>query len=595
MERQDRGWPGEVRRAVIGFLVASGIVGLVAVAVFYFLPGLLGTPGSNWSSADNGSIEIFYLSEDFPDFEAGSYLSEAVRQKHDIINRLDIEEDEIPDRIRIYFHKDLNALRAAIAERKSSSEIEVPLAVIDVIAGYELEPVMVRLLTYFSWGQPSSEFLRLGLQAYFSDRVGNPHLRVAGLGGDVFSFSEIASLSKTDNIPLTLHDRIYDSFDSPYAPAGMSLLDFSRLMRSEVGESPYRYEIEAEAASIVSYLLDKYGVDRFQVLWRSDQWLEDIKRVYGVPPKELEEAWHDFVRQKREENSHYKYYRAKTLYSQGMLGKALNLLKDRSGEDLTAKDLFLKARIYFYRGEWFDARRLLSDLEKRELSRSMSVGIETYADLVKVYGGGTKKEVQGLTIFGSGDTGSFDRIIKECSRVVKKAESKVPDIAQKLVPLRIFVDNEVSGRGEWDRLDHPNGIAFGSRSEDLGFKIAQLVVSGMSRTPTYSNLLRRGLTNFLMSSDAFNQAKKVVTRGTWASLSSITVGLDIESKSSVEAASFVGYILSTYGPDKFARIWYLTTPLGGDNSLETGLNEVVGKRLGEVEADLKSFLETYGE
>ncbi|MBS3814897.1 hypothetical protein KGY63_05910, partial [Candidatus Bipolaricaulota bacterium] len=213
----------EIQRTLIGLVAAFGIVALFAATIFYFIPTFFSSQGINWSIEESGSVSVYYIEDDLPDFDPQSYLTRVIDSKENIVQKLGIEGTRVPDRIRVYLHRDLATLKSAIAERKSSPGGDVPLAVMDVISGYEVEPVLVRLLTVFSWGRPSSEFLRLGLQSFFSNRIDQPHLRVAGLGDTTFSFSEITSLAETDNLPHSLHDNIYDSFDSPAAPAGIGL------------------------------------------------------------------------------------------------------------------------------------------------------------------------------------------------------------------------------------------------------------------------------------------------------------------------------------------------------------------------------------
>jgi tetratricopeptide (TPR) repeat protein len=594
MEKKDNGALREVKRTVIGLAVAFGIVGLVAVAVFYFFPGFLGSSDRDWSSVEDDSVEIYYRREDLSELDPESYLSRVIRAKEKIAGRLNIEEREVPDRIRVYLHENPGALRAAIAERKSSPEADVPLAVMDLIYGFELEPVLVRLLTSFSWGRPSSEFIRLGLQTWFSDRFDDPHLRVAALGEDLFSFSDINSLAATNNIPLTFHDRIYDSFDSPYAPAGMSLSGFSYLMRSETGKSPYRYEVEVEAASFVSYLMDKYGVGKFRSLWESNRWLEGVKEIYGINPEVLEDEWRKFVTKRKGDDSEYAFYRARTLYSRGRLAEAINLLDDMpEGESETRESLFLRARINFYSGRWEGARRYFSKLNKREFNPNINARIKAYLEMLEVYEIGEKREGRGLTLFGSRKTTDMDIITRECSNVVQKAKKEIPQLAEKLGGFRVFIDKGEYDGGVRDGLDLPNGVAFGSGPGDSSLKVAELIASGMSRTPTYSTLLRRGLVHFLTGSDVFQSAEEIVGGGRWESLSGITVDLDTETSSSVQAGAFVCFIISRYGSGKFTRVWHLTTPLGGDVSLETALREVVGRNLGEIEDDLVGFLKSY--
>jgi|GEM_PF-1853041 len=592
--RQVNGLFREARRTLIGLTVAFLIVGLVGIVVFYLLPTFVFTPNSDWAIVEDNSVSVYYKKNNLSESVPANYLSRATRAKEEIVEKLGLKEDNLPDRIRVYLHGNLEELKASIVERKSSTNIDEPLAVIDVISGYEVEPLLVRLLTLFSWGRPSGEFLRLGLQSFFSDRLSRPHLRVAGLGEGRFTFREIVSLEKTNNIPRSLHDRIYDSFDSPNAPAGMSLSGFSSLIRFGAAESPYRYEVEAESASFVSYLINEYGYPAFRELWRANSFREGAVRTFGISLEGLEQDWVEFVDSRSGGGYYDRFYRALTLFTRGELVEATKTLSDFSeGEARADEYLFLKARLSFYRGDWDEARKYISKLESREIGLEVNTDIEDYKKLLTDYESGSRKEVGKLLVFAPKGVEKLSDLVSRCSSLIERAEAQFPELIDELNLLRVFVSGGKESDDVWTRLDHPRGVIFSSAANSLELSISRALVNELSRTPTYSNLLRLGLVRFIMDPAVFNEARELVTREAWESLGGLTVEVDRESSSLVQAGGFVGYILTRFGPDKFTRIWYLTTPLGGDNSLETALNEVVGKGLGEVEADLKNFLEDY--
>lgn len=49
-----------------------------------------------------------------------------------------------------------------------------------------------------------------------------------------------------------------------------------------------------QAGSLVRYLLDQYGVDRFRAIWRDG--VDAVPRVYGKTPGEIEAEWHAWLR-----------------------------------------------------------------------------------------------------------------------------------------------------------------------------------------------------------------------------------------------------------------------------------------------------------
>ncbi len=588
------GWR-EVRRALFGLTAAFLIVGFFAGLIFYFIPNFFNSSGPDWTIVENESISVYYLKEDIPDLNQGKLLTELSKSRNRIIDELALSEAKIPDRIRVYFHKDPPALKSAISARKSSSGSDVPLGVMDVIYGYGYKPVLVRLLTQFAWGRPSAEFLRLGLQTYISDQLNRIHLRAAGLDRSGFSFDEIISLENTGHMPQSFQVKIYDSFDSPAAPAGMSLSSFSSLMRSNTRESPHRYELEVEAGSFVSYLISEYGPDKFRELWKAGSLSSGAEKVYGVELEELEEDWREFVESKAGTDKYIRYFRARTAFSSGKFEEALANLEDSFAGGLYDEKLhFLKGRIYFYLGEWGKAQRQFSELEEGEHVSHPQKATRAYKNLLRVYKAGEKFRKGKITIFVPEGVDLSRETLLAGDEVLVKAQRHLSELEWSSGRFRTFI---LRSEGEivesWMAIDLPGSVAVVSDPDKFRLRIAEMLVSRMSRTPTYSNLLRRGLVHYLAKEKVFSSGKKVLREDGWKPLSEVLVTLDPGSNSSKIAASFVGYLLHRYGAKDFRTIWQLTTPLGGDNSLGSALEKVAGLRLNELEKKLKSFLRSY--
>jgi len=584
----------EISRTLIGLAVAFLIVGLIAGLVFYLIPRHFNSSRSEWEILEGETISLYYRKDEPPELSPDEILEELGECKRQVVGELGLNRARLPGNIRVYLHEDLSALKSSLVERKGSSGSDVPLAVMDLIAGNEYEPVLVRLLTLFAWGRPSSEFLRLGLQSYFSDEVVRPYVRMAGLGESLFPLEEVVILERTNSIPRSLGDKIYDSFDSPGAPAGMSLSTFSSLVRFSPDSTPYRYELEVGATAFLAYLLEEYGPDRLESLWKSDSLTAGIMDEFGVMPEKLGKEWREFVSIHSENSELLSFYRARALFSSGKFARALSRLNDFSSEGLlTKKNRFLRARISFYRGDWDEARELFFGMTS-DNERVSSLGSpEAYLELLSYYEKGKKLKGGKLTFFADDATEDLRDLIEPAFQVLDRTHKLLPGLENRFDSLKVFLFPE-SGEVEdlWKKIDLPESVLV-SPPGKIRYGLANTLVKGMSRTPTYSALLRRGLVHFLAKEAVFPAGERVLARESWRPLSGIQVSRDSNSVSATVGAAFVGYLLEKYGGRKFKTIWQLTTPLGGDNSLDSALREVLGIGLKELEMELKSFLRSY--
>lgn len=583
----------EVKRTLIGLTVAFLIIALIGVSVFYFFPVFFGSSGPGWTIEKNDLVAIYYLEEELPGINPEKLLDSLTKARKDIVERLKLANP--PERVHVYVHQNLNSLRAAITRRKSSPQVSTPLATIDLLHGSRFKPLLVRALTSLSWGQPSSKFLRLGLQGFLTDQVVHPHARTAALKEKVFTLFEVSKLEQAGKLPRTLQEKIYDYFDSPNAPAGINLSLLSSLIRSKGGESPYQKKLEVESVSFVSYLTRKYGVARVRALWKANSLRKGPKEVFGLSLKTLNERWLDFVNNSVGNTPSYSYYRASILFTNGRLKEANELLKGTVPSRVDKEDyLFLEGKINFFRGQWEESSNYLAKLKKMELGNSIKGAVEAYLDLIRLYEE-AEKQIRGkVSLFSPTNLDKRTDLVDIVTRKMKKMREVLPNLKDSYNSLKIFIVQGTDQSGLWNKVNVPAWVITGSNPNALSFDISRFVASRLSRTPTYSSLLKLGLINYLARSGVFISARENLSKGIWRPLYSILVGTNGNRAKKTEAGAFVGYLLKKYGVDQFLRIWSLTTPLGGNNSLSSALNQVTGKWLDELGSDLKNFLRSYG-
>lgn len=584
---------GTLRRVSIVLTFFFLAIGLAGVSIFYLVPSYLGNSGPDWKVDRNDLAAVHYLEKDLQELEPKNYLTKVTSYRKKIEKRLNLDGG-VPDRVHVYLHKDLNALKSTIARRKSSSGAGAPLVTIDLVYGSNVEILLVRALTLFSWGPPSSEFLRKGLQANLTDQFEHPHVRTAPLKENRFTLSEVSKLENTDRIPITAQEKIYDYFDAPDAPAGMSLSLFSSLIRSEGGPKPYQEIVQLESASFVSFLLEKYGVPEVRSVWKANSFRGGVAESLGVSLQAMDDKWNDFVESTAGKSRDYYYYRARFLFGQGRLSSADKPLRSIEGEvkkELEEKIEILKGKINFFQGEWERAKEHFKKTISSEQGSVIGEKVSPYLKLIRKFGPIMRVKLGGVPVFFTERVGRKTGSSKSLSSVLERTSDAFPWLSEEVGRVKIFLLHDSDRVKLWRELETPETVIWGTETETLVGEVSEFVVDRVSKTPTYSGLLRNGLEHYMSNQEVLSMAGEILAEGDWNSLEGTVFAEGAEAVKLSEAGAFVGYLLEEYGADKFRRVWHLTTPLGGNNSLSLSLNRVIGNWLGEVERNLKSFLE----
>lgn len=592
-EDQGKGPLALAKTVLYGLAFSSVIIAAFALIFLYLIPNLR-SRDPEWQSVESDSIVLHYNRESFEHEAVRSRLVKLTETRKAVVAELNLEAGAIPEKVHVYLHGDVSSLKSTITERKSSAESNTPLGLMDVIAGRDSERVLVRLLLTFAWGRPSSELLRLGLENYFSDEYEDALTRAAALGDIGFTIPEITGLARTTDYLKSFQDRIYDTFDSPKASAGLSLSTLARLTRLDEFERAYEYQIGVRAQSFIRFLLESIGVEGLRSLWDADSLEEGAGEVLGSSLGEVEKDWKSFLGNSTTRNSEYRYYRARALVGQGKLDRARSELTGSSESGLPGPNRsLLLGIIEFYSGNWKEARGLFNSLQREKLSEARKRELERFSSLLSVYESGKSISREGLNLFLPERSDELSKQGRVLFEVFDKSREKIPELETNYPAISVFLTGNSKTTDSWRKSDLPDWVA--ALEADAGLKVdfAEFLVASSTRTPTYSGLLRRGLIRYLAKEEVFARGREIVTDGSWTPLAGAVFRGEGSTTSEIQAAAFVGYLIEQFGSGKFVKIWRMTTPLGGDNSLEYALIQTTGQGLDKTEADLKSFLTSW--
>ncbi len=579
-----------VKSLILGLGFSAAVIAAFALIFLYLIPALR-SPDKDWESVENRGIVLRYKAKNFSSEDIRARLRNLVATKNRVASELNLDPEQVPEEVYVYLHEDVSSLKSTISERKSSSESDLPLGLMDVIDGRDSERVLVRLLLTFAWGRPSSELLRLGLENYLSDKYVDASIRAAALKDSGFTIPQIVKLARITDYLKSLQDRIYDNFDSPKASAGLSLGTFGQLTRFDESKRKYGYRIGVRAQSFISYLLKKFDVNRFRALWEADSLEEGVKEVLDTGLTELEKDWKSFLASSTDKGVKYRYYRARTLLARGELDRARSELAGLSDEDALNKNVtFLLGTIEFYRGNWEKAKAVLSSLNSERFSPEAAEELDAFSRLNAIYWDGQSLTREGLEIFLPADTENVSKKTKEFFEVIERKREKLPDLVPNYPRTTVFLVKSSKSFNYWQKVDLPDWVAVLREDEELKPGFAEALVSTVTQTPTYSSLLRQGLIHYLAEEGIYERGYEILASDNWTPLDGAVFATDGSTASGIQAAAFIGYVIDQYGSGKFVKIWRMTTPLGGDRSLEYALRKALGQGLEKTEADLKDFL-----
>jgi len=198
---------------------------------------------------------------------------------------------------------------------------------------------------------------------------------------------------------------------------------------------------------------------------------------------------------------------------------------------------------------------------------------------------------KGFRVFAPEGLEGASVMVREISEVFERWKEEVAGLETNSSCFSILLTESQANFSDWENLRKPGRVVVLQLEEDLKRRVADVLIRSSGKTSTYSSLLLQGLTEFLARERIYSDAAAIIEDGSWTPLEGAFFRANRAGPVELEAAGFVKYVLERYGAEEFSKIWHMTTPLGGDNSLELALREVLGKGLSDVEAELIRLLE----
>jgi len=581
----------EVSGILIRFILALIAVGLIAVIAFYIIPELITGDSRGWKSASAGSLTLYYKKDDPPQTPAKETVNRIQSRKQDIISKLKIDKGALPERIAVYIHPDLASLKGEITARKSSSARDIPLGLIDTTTTENVDKLLTRLLTTFSWGKPSSELLRDGLQEYISNGINYPNYRAAALGDLSFGLKDLVKLENSGDYPIDTLEMIYDKFDSPDAPAGLSLAQLSSLISDGKEREYYADYIKYESASLVQYLISTYGMDKFADIWQSYSFAAGIKRTLGTGLSDLEARWQEYLIAETKSQDLLHYLRGKYLSDLGQFPGAKSELNGVGNLPTGIEDMdLIKSKVSFFLADFSQAKTIISRINSDGLSEGTKRELDFYRELLQIYDRAESRAGTNLTIIFTEESIPSAQKVDELYQVTERWKNTFPAALDHDEQYVIILSPGSDTTKATEFL--PPTAKIIERSEDPITVLAGLLVNNITRTPTYSGLLKQGLITFFSRDDYVSRGRDLIEQGRWKSVESIVFEGNGYTRGNVEGAAIVKYLIDKYGSGVFLDIWKMTTPLGGDHSLQYSLEKTTGDDLAGVETKAKNYLVT---
>lgn len=578
----------------MGFSIAS----LIGFFGLYLWPEVI-TPYLSRQATHKSDNFIVHYSKEAPfKDKIKEFVSNQEKLFEQLLDFLKLDRDLIPEKIHLYLYENIQSLKSGISSRKSSPQAS-PLALLDLIWGQDTSDSLTLLIVDFGLGPASSELLRKGVQVYFEKMDRHLHTEAAALSENQFlSIKKLLKLEEVGLFPKGFSQIVYEHFDSPRAKAALGLGSLRTLLKIDKEKvGIYFLPTSIESGSMVKFLIQKWGMDKFKKIWGSDTLIHGVEVTYGLSLEELEDRWRDHFTNKGKGDPLYEYFRGTNLLKAGKYEMARVLLKESLSSpnpEVANRARYQLGILNFYNGKWALSRSFFSRVETELFSKRETLFMNRYLDLSNFYEKGSKEKTEDLLVIlppGKQDGRlalKGQEILDKALRTFKLKREKLPD---QLIASIKPTDNS---NHNFSELTLPQGfLHINPEITDPGYTIIKFLSNYISESPTYSNLLKEGLAYYLGNPerDYFKKASEILKRGNWIPLEELIFGSFGTEKVNTEAAALVGYLLTQYDTEKFAKIWLLTSPFGGNYSLMTAIRQVYGVHFNDLIRKFYQFLQ----
>ena len=505
-----------------------------------------------------------------------------------LLERLHVEQTELPLPIDVLVHDDPGQMQYSIARRKSAMATHTFYCMIDLLAGEDPNPRLTELVLAFGWGQCYSQLLyraTLSVLAYpergYHAAVAAAPERLRHTYQDLIRLESIGAFDKT----------LYQQFDSPFS-ASMALGSFDsisafyRLFGSDGNPGAEDDDLAAlQAASLVAHLIDcNGGVDRLTAVWGPGAAEALLEQVSCGPLEELNQSWWARASDEGTAEEGYAYYCALYRLEAGEFDTAYQIAEDWEGRELTKRESILRVRCALAVGEFGVAAKWIGQSRLSESPASEWKAL--FADWNRI-------ERDGIRVFGRRSEDELGAFLAEAAAARDRIETKLGLRAEELPPwMTLFVYEDAASRDLGKSVTstasaHQTAWHVAS-NDDIGSTLASTLPAYAYGISTASSQLRIGVAAAASvgEEELIAEGCNLLASSDWKSLWRLGFGGAPPSVFRTESGLMVCCLLDTYGEGMLRALWKATAQLGGGASLDKALEEVVGTSKQEIERQL---------
>lgn len=367
----------------------------------------------------------------------------------DLLVTLEIQRDEIPEKIDVFVHDNISQLMRSVGLRKGVDTMNSK-ASLDLLAGESPRICLSELLVCHGWGKCMSQVAYRGLITYLAYPGRNFHAISSALPETMqISLEDIISLETAGFYPETFYQKFTSPFSKRYILTLDALADFSSIP-DRIGESEIQDLSSLLAASLIQYIIE--DVSSLQALkenWTRTSTAKLLEITSAGSLDEISRAWYEQAAI-RGDDGDVTLWKARFAAQSGdyMLAhslaagwKADNLTKDR-------RELSLLCSLLF--GDFNMTEQLLSSSGDEMISQDLSSWASTVMAMTHVVS---------ERIFLSADLP-----LAEAQQLCSQLESTISRIQTSLgiqmdelpLPLRVFIYEDSTTRDRGRLLTQPD-------------------------------------------------------------------------------------------------------------------------------------------
>lgn len=500
--------------------------------------------------------------------------NELINVLQDVTSELLIEPSQVPERIDVFVHDDVDQLMSLLARRKGQDRMNAK-APVDLLAGEEPTKAVAELLLNHVWDTCQSQIVYEGLLQCIAHPEQNFYAPAAAIiGNREFSLNMLLELERGGAYPLTFYQRWVSPSSARFVLALTDIANYYAVPETLLSESTQDLPTLLAASLVQTILALGDDIVPLEKAWRLPNTESILEAASGLSLNELDSQWRQLAQTEGELSDDFHLWQVSFRIHSGDYTTALDLL---SGQDyallepalleaaLTAALLQPNLQIA---GQLLDLPQCnsLPPLLLEWAHHVLSMSHLPLGDALYISGSLPESELLRLAQ-------SFNQAYNAAVSALALDESAIS------LPIHVFVYHDAEQKQQAEKLLCPplgNLPSIHLTLEEAGgAEFSSRIVSRFWGSSA-SNMLTSGLSQWLTlpKEEIEQRACAAQEDGEWISWLGLIAQSPDNPIVAIEMGLYVSCLIDLYGTEPLADLWHRTTKWGGKHSLKGAMNLV---------------------